>query len=49
MFSIHYKGHSIQGHFDQDAVRIVTPDHRTIKAKSLHAAKCIITRTIKAN
>lgn len=44
MFSINYKGWSIQGHFDRDEVKIVSPKHEIIPAKSMHAAKCIITR-----
>lgn len=48
MFTIGYKGHYIHGYFDRDACKVqlvvagVTRLSRTVK--SLHAAKCLITR-----
>lgn len=44
MFALAYKGWSIQGHFERDAPRLVSPDYEIHSAKSVHAAKCFITR-----
>ena len=40
MFTIAYKGYYIHGYFDRDEVRV---DGQTYR--SLHAAKCYITRS----
>ncbi len=46
MFTLGYKGWFIHGHFDRDEVRVQSPTHEFVTAKSVHAAKCIITRRI---
>lgn len=46
MFTFRYKGWYIHGHFDREEVRVQSPDRQVFTAKSIHAAKCVITRRI---
>lgn len=49
MFTVGYKGWWIHGHFDRDEVQFQSPSYEVRKAKSIHAAKCLITRSTKGN
>jgi hypothetical protein len=45
MYSIAYKGWFIQGDFDDKKITVVSSDSQVIhRVKSIHAAKCFITR-----
>lgn len=48
MFTSYYKGYYINGHFNKDEVSIVFHlGSSVIKCKSVHSAKCIISKLNK--
>ena len=47
MHTFGYKGWWIHENFNAGTVRVQTPDYDQIPVKSVHAAKCLITRRIK--
>lgn len=50
MFTVKYRGFYIHGYCDKPAVRVsFVTGNQVFKAKSLHAAKCILTRLLKAS
>lgn len=43
MWTVNYKGFWIHGYVDREQCQVQSPGS-TVKVKSLHAAKCFITR-----
>lgn len=47
MFTFRYKGWWIHENFNAGTVKIQAPDYTVYPAKSVHSAKCLITRNGK--
>lgn len=48
MFTIQYKGFFIHGNFDRPACRFHREGEQRTPCASVHAAKCLITRRLRA-
>lgn len=46
MYTFKYKGFYIHDNFTSGEVKVQTPDYDIIYVKSVHAAKCVISRII---